>query len=653
MSLFQRIFGSIFKVFNSHSNPLKEESSGISKILAKILPNLLQAKQDFSDDGLPEKQSTENSNISTDVDSEPELESSFSQVWAEHALIEYYLEQGEWEKAGIFCKKALSNLPDNPWLNHLQGKINLGKENYRAAVKSCQVAVSQDDTVSWFHYSLGEALLKDGRTDEAIPALQCSLELNPDFTWGHYYLGLALLKQGNFDDASKVFQVAKEHLPEAQEMLDDCLYYAQHLKIQDQRIQDYCKLRKAEAKRPERPLDILLITPYPTYPPKLGAITRMFQEAKELGKQHRLVVASIIFEMKGVSIVEEMEQYCELSLVTLIGDTAPESLDQPSLIRKYSSQYLYKMLTQLQSIDFDIVCFDFIYMAQYRDLFPNAYTVIGEHNIESELLKRFSALDSSQAEVEKLKQQTEAVEAFANAKNEATKLAIYEKEHWPKFDLRTVVSANDRTELLRRCPSEETWVVNNGIDTKTIPLLPNEKARKLFFFGTLTYFPNIDGAIYLTQEVMPHVWKEVPDMQLCIAGAEPPETVLALAEDPRIEVVASPDSMENVAKDCHISVVPLRVGSGTRIKILHSMAMGVPVVSTHLGCEGLEVVDGQHLLMRDQPEELAKALLELDRDRILWNHLRLNGRSLVEESYDWQMIYENFEARLYEAWRQQ
>ncbi len=647
MSLTQRIFGQLFES-SRFLGPLRwNVAVAAFRGLAVIQPNAAWIQRDlgraFSGQAQWDK---------AEMACRRAVELTPQDGWTHYALAECFTNQQRWTEAGPPAQNALALEPDSPWFRHLYGRILVGQEKLDAAIAEFQAAVAQDKNVNWFNYHLGETLTKQGRWQEAIAALERALELDPDFIWSKYYLSQALMGKDRWEEAIAALQSANPESPEDKTLFAQQVDYTRYLQKQEQRIQDYCDARAAEAKTDERPLDILLVTPYPTYPPKLGAITRMFQEARGLGKHHRLVVASLIFAPKEYAIVEEMEKHCELSLVALIGDTQVEGEACPKLIRKYSSQRLAKVLKQLRTVNFDIVCFDFIYMAQYRHLFPNAYTVVGEHNIESDLLKRFAALNQSKAAVDKLVKETSAIDAFADADSEAVKLAAYEDEHWPQFDLRTVVSVNDQTELLSRCPQSETWVVNNGIDTEATPPLNNWEVRKIFFFGTLTYFPNIDGATYFAEEVMPLIWKEEPDMQFCIAGADPPETVLALAKDPRIEVVASPEVMEDVARDCHISVVPLRVGSGTRIKILHAMAMGLPVVSTSLGCEGLDGVDGEHLLIRDEPEQIAQAVLAVDRDRILWKNLRTNGRSLVEERYDWQAIYADFEAKLFEAWQQ-
>ena len=121
--------------------------------------------------------------------------------------------------------------------------------------------------------------------------------------------------------------------------------------------------------------------------------------------------------------------------------------------------------------------------------------------------------------------------------------------------------------------------------------------------GNLAYYPNIDGVLFFVEEVLPKIWEQDANMVFCIAGREPGEQIQNLAQDSRIEVIATPKDMSEVAKECIMTVVPLRLGSGTRLKVLHSMAMGLPVVSTSLGCEGLLVEDGLNIKIADEPQE--------------------------------------------------
>ena len=209
-----------------------------------------------------------------------------------------------------------------------------------------------------------------------------------------------------------------------------------------------------------------------------------------------------------------------------------------------------------------------------------------------------------------------------------------------------MVSQEDRQELDHYCSTGKTLVVKNGIDTKTILPVDNSNSDKILFMGTMTYFPNIDAVLYFVQEILPHLKKQ-QHFTFCIAGREPPADIQALAKsDTVIEVIADPQDMSQVAQQCQMSIVPLRLGGGTRIKILHSMAMGLPVVSTSLGAEGLEVIDGKHLLIRDHPQEFAQAILAINNNSELREQLSINGRELVEAKYDWENIFAEYEQQI-------
>jgi glycosyltransferase involved in cell wall biosynthesis len=192
-------------------------------------------------------------------------------------------------------------------------------------------------------------------------------------------------------------------------------------------------------------------------------------------------------------------------------------------------------------------------------------------------------------------------------------------------------------------------LVENGIDTQHIRPVKNWQAgKKLLFMGSLAYYPNIDAACYFAEDVMPKIWEQDSEVVFCIAGKDPAETVSNLGErEERVEVIANPENMSQVAQECRMTVVPLRMGSGTRIKILHAMAMGLPVVSTSLGCEGLSIQDGQHLLIADNPYKLAEAVLQVVHDVELQQKLRVESRQLVEKFYDWTSIFSQYEAQLF------
>jgi glycosyltransferase involved in cell wall biosynthesis len=193
-------------------------------------------------------------------------------------------------------------------------------------------------------------------------------------------------------------------------------------------------------------------------------------------------------------------------------------------------------------------------------------------------------------------------------------------------------------------------VIENGINTCQVKLIPDEQwlepSKKILFMGSLDFYPNIDCLFYLKETILPIVWQTDPTHSLVITGRNPSQSIHDLAADPRIEVIADPEDIDEVAKNCYLTVVPMRIGSGTRIKILHSMALGLPVVSTPLGCEGLSVSDGHNILIRETPDQYAEAILALRAAPQLATQLRTAGRNLVEDRYDWTRMFEQLETEM-------
>ena len=290
--------------------------------------------------------------------------------------------------------------------------------------------------------------------------------------------------------------------------------------------------------------------------------------------------------------------------------------------------------------------FDFIVSTVYYPLFASHFTVLNEHNIESQLLKSCTEENSAKI-IASLAGEVDAITPFLHPETQAKLLEEYENKTWVKFPLRSVVSDDNKQELDSRCSVGKTLVVKNGIDTRTIVPVDNSYARKLLYMGTMTYYPNIDAVLYFVESILPIIKQQDENISFCVAGREPPSIIQDLATpESKIEVIADPQDMSKVAQECTMSIVPLRLGSGTRIKILHSMAMGLPVISTSLGCEGLEVTDGIHLLIRDHPEDFAAAVLQVKSDYELSNKLRENGRKLVEDKYDWHNIFAQYEQEI-------
>jgi glycosyltransferase involved in cell wall biosynthesis len=202
-----------------------------------------------------------------------------------------------------------------------------------------------------------------------------------------------------------------------------------------------------------------------------------------------------------------------------------------------------------------------------------------------------------------------------------------------------VVSEAER-ELLRRAnPRLPVTVVENGVDTRALGPLPDSRREDtLLFVGTFTYPPNVDAARYFCRAVLPLVRREVPGARVVLVGHEPPPSVRALAGTEGVVVTGSVPDVTPYYAEATACVAPLRAGGGTRLKILEAMALGRVVVSTTFGAEGLDVVDGEHVLLADTPRRFADATVRLLRDAGLRRRLSENARARVVSQYDWSAI---------------
>ena len=550
-----------------------------------------------------------------------------------------------------FDAYALSKLPQ--W-QRLILKLRISKTFDRHSVLATEYQAryshypeaEQSSFYSAVYFELGKKLVAENDIQQAVIWLRKAIAIEPNNCWYHQLLADALVKKYDLAAAIVSYRRAIRLQPDYepfQAQLDTAL----KLQRRWQELTEYCQ-ELIDNPVPEDALRMLMIFPYPPYPPqKGGAAIRMFEQIKYFGKRHHLTVISFVFDEADYEIENRLAQYCDRAFMLKMGTSLePYNGQQQRQLYNFNCWNMNLALQQLSQVDFDVVSFDFIVSSVYQHIFSDRFTVLNEHNIESKLLSLCAAADRDNL-IPTLATELDAAKAFLDSERESALLKEYENRTWGKFPLRTVVSTEDRRELDRCCDRGKTIVVNNGIDVRQVQPVANPDRRRILFMGTMSYYPNIDGVLYFVESILPLILRRDRHLTFCIAGREPPQIVQQLAGDrSNIELVANPEDMSQVAAECSLSVVPLRSGSGTRIKILHSMAMGLPVVTTSIGCEGLEVLDRKHLLIHDEPHNFADAVLELISDRQLWHQLQLNGRQLIEEQYDWTAIFVRYEQQL-------
>jgi glycosyltransferase involved in cell wall biosynthesis len=161
----------------------------------------------------------------------------------------------------------------------------------------------------------------------------------------------------------------------------------------------------------------------------------------------------------------------------------------------------------------------------------------------------------------------------------------------------------------------------------------------MLLIGNMGYRPNVDSAVYFCREVLPLIRREVTDARLCIVGINPVPAVRQL-EGNGVCVTGGVPDVVPYYKRSTVCVVPLRAGSGTRLKVLEAMALGRPVVSTSVGCEGLDVVGGEHILLADNSKRFAEQAVKLLTQNELRARIAAKAREFVVASYDWDAIAE-------------
>jgi glycosyltransferase involved in cell wall biosynthesis len=254
--------------------------------------------------------------------------------------------------------------------------------------------------------------------------------------------------------------------------------------------------------------------------------------------------------------------------------------------------------------------------------------VLTHHNVESILMRR-------RADVERRPL------ARRFLQRETHKLARYEAVTSPRYDVNIMVSHHDARTLSEMVPGVRTAIVPNGVDIEYFKPACVDEGAALIYAGGMNMFANRDAVTHFLDEIWPRVTAAEPLVRFFAVGQDPPKTLLAAAaRDPRIIVTGKVDDIRPYVCEASVYVVPLRVGGGTRLKVLDAMAMAKALVSTSVGCEGIEANPGEHLVTADTPETFADATVALIRDRNRRRALGSAARALVERRYAWSVVGE-------------
>ena len=277
---------------------------------------------------------------------------------------------------------------------------------------------------------------------------------------------------------------------------------------------------------------------------------------------------------------------------------------------------------------FDAVHLDAVFLDRYLDAVPGVPLVLNHHNLESHLLHRRAAAHGSR------------VGAWF-FRGQARRVAASEARLARRAAVNLVVSDLDGERLRELAPGVAVTTVANGVDIDFFQPTPGvaPEPGSMVFAGGMDWFPNRAAIEWLAAELWPALAADNPARAVTVIGRNPPAEIVALAaRDPRVRALGVVDDVRPHISRAAAYICPIRVGGGTRLKILDALAMRRPLVSTAVGVEGLGMSDGAHYLRAETPAEVARQLGRVERDPALAARLADAGRAFVEARYAWATI---------------
>jgi len=371
-------------------------------------------------------------------------------------------------------------------------------------------------------------------------------------------------------------------------------------------------------------MKILILSPFLPYPPDSGAKVRTFNIIRSL---HGHDIHLLTFADKNPpDNLDELKKYCSEIYVLPTPRVSNKSIFlnffslKPLLAVRFFNRDTFDQLKEIVRC-MDIVIFESLLMAEYRNALTSSYGILDELNIE--FIRAQRRMKSTSNILKKL---------FYYAI--FYRLKKYELKMIRNYELILVCSENDKKLIEKYNSNKKVAVIPNVIDTDYFyPVERVPSSNKIIFVGTMWYEPNADALRFFIQKIYPLIKKEVNDVELLVIGEGGSRKILKHNYDPNIKIINYADDIRPHFVGSKVFIAPIRMGSGTRLKILTAMAMGLPVVSTTVGCEGLDVINGENIVIADEPLEMKESIVKILRDEDLRRMVGKKGRELVEDKY--------------------
>ncbi len=399
---------------------------------------------------------------------------------------------------------------------------------------------------------------------------------------------------------------------------------------------------------------VLLLTPQFPYPPHQGTTIRNYNLIAGLARRHEVHLLSFgepaayqgtpLEDLcRSVQVVRPPERTMLHRLKGLVASRLPDMAQ-----RLPSVPFQAVLDDLLEREDPDVVEVEGIELAQYlfqvanrRGAAERPLLVFDDHNAEYVLQQRAFETDIRQP-----RRWIGAAYSFVQWQ----RLKGYERRACRTADRVVAVSEPDASAIRRLAPELEPVVVPNGVDIKyyaeEVPAIEAGEgpgALDLVFTAKMDFRPNVDAVLWFAQAVLPQIRRESPRTRFWVVGKDPHPRLEPLRADPGVVVTGWVEDVRPYIAGAGLYVIPLRIGGGTRLKVLEAMAMGKAIVSTSLGCEGFDLTPEQELSIADTPEEFAPAVLALLRDPERRQRMGDAARRYASTRYDWGLIVPGLE----------
>ncbi len=389
-------------------------------------------------------------------------------------------------------------------------------------------------------------------------------------------------------------------------------------------------------------LKILFLSPTVPFPLTDGGRIRVYNLLKQIAQKSDVTLLALetqptdaegVAELRELGIQVHLVPNAPTLPAVSFGTLAKAFLKrQPITVARYDvPAYRRKLKALLANETFDLVHYEMFHVAQFHTE-THLPGVLSQQNVDSAIWHRLCS---------------ETANPFYKFVYWTQQLAFqrYERLLSPKFSVVTCTSDIDAAVFAQHCPEDTIKIIPNGVDiTHYQPDFTAEASAHLIYIGSMDWYPNEDAVAFFSTEVLPRIQEKVPDVAFSIVGGNPSGRVQKLAERDGVVVTGRVPEIKPYFAEATVFVVPLRIGSGTRLKILEALAMGKAIVSTTVGAEGLDLKDREEIFIADAPTDFADAVTRLLTDSELRRRIGENGRARVERDYDWRSIGEKLHA---------